>query len=491
MKHYKLVLPFLFFALFQIQAKEKQEKIKGFPVINDPVVVGNRVNTPFLFTIPASGERPMKWSAQGLPDGLVLDENSGIISGKATVEGLYNIALCVSNRLGETRSNLEIRIGKILALTPPMGWNGWNLFMCEVNEQLVKEMADALVSTGLRDLGYQYINLDDGWQEENRDINGDIVINRTKFPNGIKYLADYLHDRGLKLGIYSDAAEYTCEKRAGSYGYEKRDVEKYVEWGVDFLKYDYCFAPESKDTAIVRYRKMAETIQHCGRSIVFSVCEWGDREPWTWAPGLGANLWRTTQDIRDIWVHKSKKNNGIFQIFEKNIRLADVAGPGKWNDPDMLLAGLYGKGPATTRGNYVPTLAEYRAQFALWCLMASPLLISTDIRSMKEEIRSVLMHKELIKINQDRLGKQAQSIIDSEDVHVIAKPLSDGSYAIGILNKRETKISYKLIMKDLNFGKVISVKDIWKNEPLPDKKESLFLEIDAHDCLVFQIRAKK
>ena len=274
-----------------VQASEVRTAIfEGKPCINPPHVVGNYPATPFLFYIPTSGERPIKWHAENLPKGLKLDKETGIIKGKVVEKGTYKVMLKAENALGTDTQELLINIGDELLLTPPMGWNSWNTFGRHLTEELLLQTADAMVENGMRDLGYAFINIDDFWQLPERGADGHIQIDKTKFPRGIKYVADYLHERGFKLGIYSDAADKTCGGVCGSYGYEEIDARDFASWGVDLLKYDYCNAPAGRVEAMERYEKMGRALRATDRSIVFSICEWGQREPWKWAKQVGGHL---------------------------------------------------------------------------------------------------------------------------------------------------------------------------------------------------------
>ncbi|WP_423819289.1 alpha-galactosidase [Salinimicrobium sp. TIG7-5_MAKvit] len=336
----------------------------------------------------------------------------------------------------------------LLAPTPPMGFMTWNYFGDDIHEQDIKSMADAMVEEGLVELGYEYIFIDDGWQG-GRDKRNNIIPDPKKFPSGIKALADYLHSKGMKLGIYSDAAQLTCAGYTASLGFEEQDAKTFASWDVDYLKYDYCGAPTDRKTAEKRYSKMADALQNSGRKIVFSVCEWGQREPWLWAKEAGGQLWRTTYDIRDKWsanapegtnLHEESIGYGILDILEINVELDEYAGPGGWNDPDMLVVGLHGKsGPSGDQGGHGATNTEYQSQMSLWSLMAAPLMISNDVRNMDEETRRILTNKDIIAIDQDPLGKQGKRVINKDNWQVFVKPLTDGNYAVGILNTSEKK----------------------------------------------------
>ena len=406
--------------------------------------------------------------------------------------------------------------------TPPMGWNSWNTFGRAINEQLIKDVADTLATSGLRDLGYQYLNVDDHWHG-GRDEHGVLYPNAEKFPNGMKALSDYVHARGLKFGIYSDAAELTCGGEVGSLGYEEQDAQTFAAWGVDYLKYDYCHAPQDRETAIQRYTRMGNALKATGREIVFSVCEWGGRQPWLWATQAGGHLWRTTGDIWDGWSDGSLPfQMGIERIgFELQRGLEDYAGPGRWNDPDMLVVGMQGKGhiplptpPAEAGMPPMPppgvlsapgcTDDEYRTHFALWCLLAAPLLIGCDIRHMDDVTRETLMNAELIAVNQDALGRQGYRAQVNGKGEVWLKPLQGGALALGLFNRADiprrvtahiAELNFdnpfrrRMGREELNLAERYHVRDLWKHANAEDVAQAgeISAELPVHGCAVFKL----
>ena len=307
-----------------------------------------------------------------------------------------------------------------VARTPPMGWNSWNKFGCNVSEELIKSMADAMVSSGMKDAGYQYVVIDDCWQV-GRDAQGNIVADPQRFPSGIKALADYVHSKGLKFGLYSDVGTMTCAKRPGSMGHEYQDAAQYAAWGVDYLKYDWCNVGTTNAQAA--YTLMSNALKATGRPIVFSMCEWGTAKPWLWAKDIG-NLWRTTGDIKDCWSCKGEWDNGFLTNLDLQIGLESFAGPGHWNDPDMLEVGNGGM-----------TTTEYRSHFSLWALLAAPLIAGNDLRTMTPEIRDILTAPEVIAVNQDALGKQGARVWKDGDLEVWSKQMKDGSRAVILFNR--------------------------------------------------------
>jgi alpha-galactosidase len=304
--------------------------------------------------------------------------------------------------------------GNGLALTPPMGWNSWNHFSCNVDDQTIRETADAMVKSGMRDAGYRYVVIDDCWQVS-RDANGVLVPDPQRFPHGIKALADYVHSKGLLFGIYTDAGTNTCQGRPGTLGHEDQDARTFAGWGVDYVKEDWCHAQNL--VAPTQYAKFRDALIRTGRPIVFSICEWGSNQPWDWAPRVG-NLWRTTDDIEDTW-------SSMLDNLDQSGQHATAAGPGAWNDPDMLEVGNGGM-----------TDDEYRAHFSLWAIMAAPLIAGNDLRNMSAATIATLTNREVIAVDQDSLGAQGILVWERPpELQVWAKPLRDGSRAIALLNR--------------------------------------------------------
>jgi alpha-galactosidase len=332
-----------------------------------------------------------------------------------------------------------------LARTPPMGWNSWNHFAERVDDRVVRETADAMVSSGMAAAGYVYVNIDDTW-EEGRDAEGNILAN-LKFPD-MKALADYVHSRGLKLGIYSSPGPVTCGGYPASYRHEEQDARTYAAWGIDYLKYDWCSAGRIYTKADLRamYQKMGQDLEHCGRPIVFSLCEYGMGDVWTWAPKVSGNLWRTTGDISDNW--KSMSEIGFNQG-----RLAPYAGPGHWNDPDMLEIGNGGM-----------TADEYRTHFSLWSMLAAPLMAGNDLRSMSAETRDILTNRDVIAIDQDPLGREAMRVFENAGVEVWTRPLANGGVAVGIFNRNADARQAGFSWSSVGLGSApASLRDLWKH----------------------------
>jgi alpha-galactosidase len=358
-----------------------------------------------------------------------------------------------------------------LAKTPPMGWNSWNLFAGKVDDATVRTIADAMVSSGMRDAGYVYVNIDDTWQGV-RDANGNLQTNH-KFPD-MKALADYVHSKGLKLGIYSGPGPRTCANYPASYGHEEQDAKSFAAWGIDYLKYDWCSARmiyKDEDLQPV-YQKMGKALEETGRPIVYSLCEYGLGKVETWGPEVGGNLWRTTGDIRDEW-------SSMIGNVEKQVPTAPYAGPGHWSDPDMLEI-----------GNGHMTVDEYRTHMSLWALVASPLLAGNDVRSMSDVTKSILMNKEVIAVDQDPLGKQA-SPVKNGDLETWVKPLADGSVAVGVVNLGAGTAEATVHASDLHLsGSVKSARDLWAHADVRFAGDSYAATVPSHGVLMLRVSAK-
>lgn len=374
-----------------------------------------------------------------------------------------------------------------LAKTPPMGWNSWNYFGCNINEKIIKEIADAMVSTGMKDAGYEYIIIDDCWQGY-RDSLGFIHPDPERFPSGMKALADYIHSKGLKFGIYSDVGEKTCGGRPGSRGHEYQDALTYASWGVDYLKYDWCYAGELN--AKEAYKTMRDALYAAGRPIVFSICEWGTNKPWLWGKEIG-HLWRTTGDIYPCWNceynHGLWSSWGILKILDMQKDLRQYAGPGHWNDPDMLEV-----------GNGM-SINEDRAHFSLWCILAAPLIAGNDLRNMKKETLEILTNIEAIKVNQDSLGIQGYRMISEGNLEVWVKPLANQNLAVCFLNRGETPINYTFDWTKNNINDSFSktyidfnktsykIYDIWNKKIISTTQNPLKITIMPHDVVFVKL----
>ena len=380
--------------------------------------------------------------------------------------------------MAETTQEIVNKAPNGLALTPPMGWNSWNKFACNITEDTVRKTADAMVSSGMRDAGYQYVVIDDCWHGE-RDVNGFIEADPEKFPSGIKALADYIHSKGLKFGIYSDAGRMTCGKRPGSQGHEYQDAIQYARWGVDYLKYDWCFTGDRN--AKEAYALMADALRSTGRDIVLSICEWGTAKPWEWAKNIG-NLWRTTGDIWDSFDKKDKAHDWalpVMAIVDINEPLWQHAGPGHWNDPDMLEVGNGGM-----------TTAEYRSHFSLWAMMAAPLMAGNDIAKMDEATRSILLNKDVIAIDQDRLGVQGRRVAKDGDREIWVRPLADGGKALLLFNRGSQPVRIRATGEQLGVSANFKAKvwDLWAHKEAKRWSGSIEATVQPHDVAMYRIQ---
>ncbi|KAF3433286.1 hypothetical protein FNV43_RR24388 [Rhamnella rubrinervis] len=379
------------------------------------------------------------------------------------------------DRIFDTSKYGILQLNNGLARTPQMGWNSWNFFACNINETVIKETADALISTGLADLGYVHVNIDDCWSSLTRDSKGQLVPDPKTFPSGIKALSDYVHAKGLKLGIYSDAGAFTCQVRPGSLYHEIDDAEIFASWGVDYLKYDNCYNLGIKP--IERYPPMRDALNATGRTIFYSLCDWGEDDPALWAGKVG-NSWRTTDDINDTWA-------SMTTIADLNDKWAAYAGPGGWNDPDMLEVGNGGM-----------TFQEYKAHFSIWALMKAPLLIGCDVRNMTTETSEILSNKEVIAVNQDPLGVQGRKVdVSGPDGcrQVWAGPLSGHRVVVALWNRCSIAVTMtaKWEVIGLQPSTSVSVRDLWQHKEVVGDAVSLFrARVDSHDCNLYILSPK-
>lgn len=376
-----------------------------------------------------------------------------------------------------------------LAPTPPMGWMTWNMFKGDISEQLIKETADAMVESGLRDAGYKYVFIDDLWQG-GRDKHNNIIPDPKKFPNGIKALADYVHSKGLKLGIYSDAAQLTCGGCTASYGFEEQDARTFASWGVDYLKYDYCNAPEDSATARLRYKTMADALSKSGRDIVLGICEWGQRNGEEWCEHVGGQLWRTSSDVRDMWKDIVNQGGvGILDIINVTAPLSKQVRHGQWPDMDMLVVGLNGKGgPSSDLGGVGCTYTEYQTQMSMWCMMSSVLALSNDLRHLTPEDKRILLNKEIIAIDQDPLGKAAERVVNEAGHQVFVRPLANGSHAVAILNSGDKAQRLSVSFKQLCLTGKYTVRDVWQHRDIARGATKWGGKVQAHETKVFVLR---
>ncbi|NUP99616.1 MAG: glycoside hydrolase family 27 protein, partial [Armatimonadetes bacterium] len=411
---------------------------------------------------------------------LRLDPATGLLTGALATEGRTAVLLTVTGPAGRAQRTLTIVGGPHqLALTPPMGWNSWNVWAGQVDDAKIRAAADAMVGSGLAAHGYQYINIDDCWEGQ-RDANGDIQTN-SRFPD-MKALADYVHARGLKLGIYSSPGPQTCARYEGSYQHEAQDARTYARWGIDFLKYDWCsYGAVATGEGLERlqrpYRVMREALDGCGRDIVYSLCQYGMGRVWEWGAAVGGDLWRTTGDITDTW--QSMAGIG----FAQDGREAQV-GPGGWNDPDMLVVGQVGWGkPRPTR----LTPNEQITHLTLWSLQAAPLLLGCDLARLDRFTTDLLCNSEVIDVDQDPLGKPAGRLAKDGTAEVWARPLWDGTWAVGLFNRGYERREVTVRWDALGLGGTQPVRDLWRRQDLPACAESLAATVPAHGAVLLKV----
>ena len=450
------------------------------PRINGARIVGVRPGSPFLFTVPVTGERPVIYSAEGLPAGLQLDPMTGIITGALKEKGTHLVTLQAKNALGKDQRSLKIVCGDAIALTPPMGWNSWNCFACDVTDVNVRSAADAMVSSGLIQHGWTYINIDDCW-EAARDEQGNILSNK-KFPN-MKGLTDYVHSQGLRIGLYSSPGPKTCAGYTASYQHEVSDAKRYGEWGFDYLKYDWCsyggIAPRPDHAALLKpYQVMRDALNQVPRDIVFSLCQYGMGNVWEWGAEVGGNCWRTTGDITDTW--SSMSGIGFNQAGHEKF-----AGPSHWNDPDMLVVGYVGWSAKVRPTKLTPN--EQYTHISLWCLLCSPLLIGCDMTKLDEFTLGLLTNDEVIDVSQDPLGRQAGRIAKTGQTEVWAKDMEDGSKIVGLFNRGEDLTPVTVKFSDLGLSGQHGVRDLWRQADLPAATDQFQASVGRHGVVLIKI----
>lgn len=377
---------------------------------------------------------------------------------------------------------------KTMGYYPPLGWNSWNTFTWDINEKLIKDVADVFVAEGYKDAGYEYIVIDDCWSLKQRDENGNLVPDSEKFPNGMKAVADYIHEKGLKFGMYSCVGTNTCAGYPGSFEHEMQDAKQLAEWGVDFLKYDFCFKPRNIDGELL-YRRMGIALKNCGRDILFSACNWGSDEVHNWIRATGAHMYRSTPDIRDRW-------DSIKEIALSQLDKSAFTGNYCHNDMDMLIVGMYGGSNDEYIGKMTGSCTdeEYRTHFSLWCMMGSPLMIGCDIRNANQVTKETLMNKDLLRINQDPeargcfLVKPEPQWFHTNEVFMLAKVLHDGKVAIGFFNLSDEEREISLQFWDLGLTKDmckgLKLYDCWKQEDVGVFSERFATRVSAHGCKI-------
>ena len=431
------------------------------PQINSAKVFGTRPGSQFLFRIAASGQRPMTFAADKLPDGLKLDPASGIITGKLAAPGEHLVALKATNGLGTATQQFRIVVGNDLALTPPMGWNSWYCWNLTVDQNHVEKAGKAMVDSGLADHGWTYINIDDGWEGVRGGPLNAIQPNE-KFPD-MKKLCDSLHAMGLKAGIYSSPGPKTCGGYLGSYEHEAEDVKQWVEWGFDFLKHDWCSYAEivKGQSGLEVYQKpyilMADLLRKQDRDIVLNLCQYGMGDVSKWGYEIGAQLWRTTGDMESSW-------HAVHTSLESQVPILQNIRPGGWNDPDMLMIGRFG--PGKWRGPTRLTSDEQYTQFSLWCIISAPLILTCDLEELDAFTLGLLTNDEVIAVNQDPAGLPAVRHLVGDSLEVWTKPLSDGSTAVAMVNRGFIEEPLVAAWKELGLAGAQKVRDLWRQKDL-------------------------
>ncbi|MBN1901447.1 NPCBM/NEW2 domain-containing protein [Candidatus Sumerlaeota bacterium] len=469
----------------------------GFsPRINGPKVYGCRPGNPFLYRTPVTGKRPVQFTAENLPRGLVLDPNTGVITGSIEERGEYESVLKASNEHGAVEKKFKIVCGDTLALTPPMGWNHWYAHYARITDQMMREAADIMISSGMADAGYQYVNIDDCWmnsQKNNdpmregafRDDKGDIIPNK-HFPD-MKSLTDYIHSKGLKSGIYSSPGPRTCSGFAGSWQHEAQDARQFADWGFDFLKYDWCSYREivkgdkTLDALKKPYRLMGEILKKEKRDIVFNLCQYGMGNVWEWGEEAGGHCWRTSGDL-------GYHLDNIFGVALKNASYRAYSHPGSWNDPDYIQIGYIGSAKNLGMPQPCPLTPNEQYSFmSLWCLMAAPLFYSGDMTQLDEFTLNVLCNPEVIEVNQDPLGQCAFVVKLETDAFVMVKEIKDGSRAVGLCNRGEFETTVTADWKDIGVKGRQKARDLWRQKDLGEFENHFQANVPRHGVVFIRL----
>jgi alpha-galactosidase len=449
--------------------------------IHGPRVIGCSTGKPFMWKVPATGTKPLKYLAAGLPEGLSIDSNTGIISG--SVQNVARTAVKLEVVGPKSRDTRVVFIDShgMLALTPPMGWNSWNVWGTSVTAQKVKDAADAMIKSGLADYGYAYVNIDDAW--EGPRGNDGIITTNEKFGN-MKQLADSLHAAGIHLGIYSSPGPTTCAGYPASYKFEKQDADTYANWGVDYLKYDWCSYGEiaPRNPGLLDYEKpyvlMHDMLKASSRDIVFSLCQYGMGDVWGWGRRVGGNLWRTTGDITDTW--SSMTGNGF-----QGSKWVHGAEPGSWNDPDMLVVGNLGWGDHPRPTRLTPN--EQLVHLSLWSLLASPLLLGCDLTKLDKFTLDELTNDDVLDVDQDPMGRAATRIGMDGQKEVWARPLYDGGWAVGLFNRGDQKETMSFSLRELGLHGKHVVRDLWKMKDVATITDEFKASVPVHGVVFVKV----
>jgi alpha-galactosidase len=466
------------------------------PKLNGPKVYACGPKHPFLYRIPATGRRPMVFAAEGLPAGLSLDADAGIIRGTIADKGEYRATLRVKNALGRDERLLKVVCGDTLALTPPMGWNSWYVHYDRVSEAHVREAARQMIASGMADYGYQYVNIDGCWTKKQgnkpyRDAQGAVLPN-AKFPD-IQAVVDEIHAAGLKAGIYTSPGPWDCAGYVGAYQHEATDAKKFAQWGFDFLKYDWCSYADvagGNDLAHLKkpYQLIAAELKKLDRDIVLNLCQYGMGEVWKWGGEFG-QCWRTTGDLG---MERSDRLPGFYSIGLSNAQHWKYAKPGGWNDPDYLLFGYVGEASRMGEGRKTTlTPAEQYSYMSMWCLMAAPLIFSGDMARLDPFTLNVLCNAEVIGIDQDVLGRQARIIRKTPAEFILLKDMEDGSKALGLFNLGEAEAMISVAWSDLSLSGRQHVRDLWRQEDLPAADGKFQARVPRHGVMLVELRPEK
>ena len=470
------------------------------PRINGARVFGVRPGSPFLFTIPVTGERPLKYEVINLPEGLFCDSGTGYITGVINEPGNYSTTVRATNKYGVAEKEFRIVCGDKLALTPHMGWNSWYVWENNITDSIMRESAAAMVSSGMINHGYMFINIDDCWAikpgskdsnlaGEPRDINGMVNSNK-RFPD-MKALTGYIHSLGLKAGIYTSPGPTTCAGHVGAYQHEEQDINRFTDWGFDFLKYDWCsYRRVAQGDSLPELQKpyilINEILRKQKRDIILNLCQYGMGDVWKWGKSVGGQSWRTAGDLGGSFeeIGKALFRDG-FDVFTDN-ELQNYGGPGGWNDPDYILIGLL----SNWKGQIVPTPLtpdEQYTQVSLWCIQAAPLIFSGDITRLDDFTLSLLTNDEVIEVDQDPLGKPGYRVSKTNDLEVWMKPMEDGSVAAGLFNRGEKKNTITALWSDLGISGRQRVRDLWRQKDMGNYREKFSAVVASHGAVLIRL----
>ena len=469
------------------------------PRITGPLLYGLRPGSPLIFRIPCTGERPIKFTAKNLPEGITLDEEKGILTGVIDKPGSYHITLKAKNSSGSVSRKFTLKVGDKLALTPPMGWNSWYIHYDRISDHTMREAADQMIASGMADFGYQYVNIDDCWmmklKSKDPDINGKrrdtqgVIIPNKRFPD-MKGMADYIHEKGLKAGLYISPGRHTCAGYEGSYKHEVLDAKTFADWGYDFLKYDWCsytkVAGKKSDPDYYTrpYRLMWNELKNQDRDIVFNLCQYGMDDVWEWGGEVG-NCWRTTGDLG-----LEQRNNlpGFYSIGFSNASHAEYAQPGAWNDPDYILIGWVGNANKMAEGTPTDlTPWEQYSYMSKWSLMAAPLIFSGDMAKLDKFTLNILCNHEVIEVNQDPLGKQAVVLEKTEQKFIMMKPMLDGSISVGIFNTGNEVNKITISLSGLGLYGKKRIRDLWRQKDIGRYADNFETEVQPHGVALIRI----